>query len=307
MKTIHSEEDVINFQATLDTLYNWEHENNMRFNAKKFKWLQIGKNEKFKNDYVYMSYDCIDPIVPDTDVRDLGIIMNCNGDYSSHINFICKKAKQRIGYILRSFNCRDIDFMRFIWKVYVGPILDYCSQLYGPTKGPNLMKLENILKSFTSKVSGIGHLHYWERLEKIKLYSISRRNERYRMIYIFKSLNGFTDNCGIFSHYTENSGRLLHCINAGKYAVSLRENSFHYIGPRLYNSLPRYLRDDYLSTPAQWKTKLDELLSLIPDQPSTTEGVTGVCDPNTALPSNSILHWLPTLGLSNRRSTKEHI
>ena len=44
IKTIHNINDAENFQETLEHLYDWEIENNMAFNATKFKWLQMGKN-----------------------------------------------------------------------------------------------------------------------------------------------------------------------------------------------------------------------------------------------------------------------
>ena len=95
-----------------------------------------------------------------------------------------------MAWILRWFNIRSIVFMKFIWKTYLLPVIDYCSQLYSPSTGSGLLKLENLQKAFTQKVSGIGHLSYWQRLEKIKLFSINRRFERYKLIYVHKILNG---------------------------------------------------------------------------------------------------------------------
>ena len=86
--------------------------------------------------------------------------------------------------------------------------------------------------------------------------------------------------------------------------VASRENSIHYTAPRLWNSLPRYLRDDVTANPKEWKTKLDELLSIVPDNPKTIESTPGVCNPVTVDPSNSLVHWLPHLGLNNRRKTR---
>ena len=144
-------------QNSLDKLYEWERNYNMKFNASKFKWLQVGPNDEIKNDYVYISYGCHEPITPDETVRDLGIMMNNSGNYSDHISYIYKKCKKRIGWILRSFKNRSIQFMRFVWRTYIVPIIDYSSQLYSPTKGGNLVKLESLLKSFSSKTDGLHH------------------------------------------------------------------------------------------------------------------------------------------------------
>ena len=288
-------------QNSLDKLYEWERNYNMKFNASKFKWLQVGPNDEIKNDYVYMSYDCDEPITPDETVRDLGIMMNNSGNYSDHISYIYKKCKKRIGWILRSFKNRSIQFMRFVWRTYIVPIINYSSQLYSPTKGGNLVKLESLLKSFSSKTDGIGHLSYWDRIQAMKLSSIGRRFERYKILYSHKIINKHIDNCGFFWEYNTTSGTTIRTINTTKCAAPLREQSFHNTGPRLFNVLPRHLRDDRTSTPAVWKGKLDEFLGDIPDLPVTSEAVPGLCDPYTAAASNSLLHWIPHLYLNDRR------
>ena len=79
LKPINNENDVITMQEVLDRLYKWEAKNNMKFHVSKFKWLQSGNNTNIM-DYVYMTNDCQDPILPDVCVRDLGIIMNNNCD-----------------------------------------------------------------------------------------------------------------------------------------------------------------------------------------------------------------------------------
>ena len=250
-----------------------------------------------------MGFDCDEIILPDDEVRDLGVMMNNKGDYSTHINFVYKKVKSRMAWILRSFNNRNIDFMKFVWKTYLLPIIDYCSQLYSPSSGSGLLKLENLQKAFTLKVSGLGHLSYWQRLERMKLFSINRRFERYKMIYVHKILNGKVLNCGLDWNTTECSGRLLNMISVKTFCKSQREQTFQYIGPRLYNTLPRKLRDDTSSTMEEWKILLDKYLAKIPDCPLTTEEIPGLCTFDS-VPTNSVIYWIPHLRIDDRRGSQ---
>ena len=87
--------------------------------------------------------------------------------------------------------------MKFIWKVYMIPVMDYCSQVWSPSYGAQLLRLENLQRSFTSRITGLKHLNYWERLDKLKILSVGRRMERYKIIYTRKILTGETANCGI--------------------------------------------------------------------------------------------------------------
>lgn len=68
--------------------------------------------------------------------------------------------------------------MKFVWKTYILPIADYCSQLWSPCSRGMLTKLENLQKDFTSMINGMKSLNYWQRLEKLKMLSLNRRFER---------------------------------------------------------------------------------------------------------------------------------
>ena len=85
----------------------------------------------------------------------------------------------------------------------------------------------------------------------------------------------------------------------------LRQQSFMFTAPRLFNKLPRYLRDDSISTPDEWKSILDEFLSQIPDNPLTCDEVPGLCEPFSAKSTNSLTQWIPFLGLCGRRNKKD--
>ena len=71
-------------------------------------------------------------------------------------------------------------------------------------------------------------------------------------------------------------------------AQSLQENAITVFGPRLYNSLPKYLRDIESVTAEKIKFELDKFLDTIPDQPKMPNYV-------TASGSNSILDQLTHL------------
>ena len=87
-------------------------------------------------------------------------------------------------------------------------------------------------------------MSYWDRLRTIKLSSVERRAERYKIIYIYKILEKLTVNPGIVAEKTK-KGRMVKIENQSKItsAENLYRNSFFYQGPQIFNSLPRYLRD----------------------------------------------------------------
>ena len=190
-----------------------------------------------------MTPDSGDPIIPTDSVKDLGVYIDNEFTYSTHVSEVCKKVKKRIGWILRTFQCREVDFMKHVWKVYILPIIDYCSQLWAPRYGGLLVRLENLQKDFTARITYMGKYNYWERLEKLKMLSISRRLERYRIIYTRKILNGDSLNCGLVWRYTQDKGNIFkvnYSPNSAPVRVkTIRLNSYQVQGPELFNLLSK--------------------------------------------------------------------
>ena len=71
-------------------------------------------------------------------------------------------------------------------------------------------------------------------------------------------------------------------------AQSLQENAITVFGPRLCNSLPKYLKDVDSVKIQKFKFELDKFLELIPDEPNIPNYV-------TASGSNSVLDQLTHL------------
>ena len=163
-----------------------------------------------------------------------------------------------------------------------------------------LYKLENVQRAYTAKVNGLRNINYWDRLAELKLFSIERRIERYRLLYIRKILIGIVPNCGLNWDYNSTRGLKFWTPKVGKYFTKTRESFFSYTATRLYNQLPRSLRDDTESSMEVWKKTLDLLLSNVPDTPRTQSLTPPLCNPITAKCTNSLLHWLPHLNLNGR-------
>ena len=178
--------------------------------------------------------------------------MSSDCTFSEHINKICQSARNMCSWILRTFKDRHSDLMLTVWKTLVSPILDYCSQLWSPFKKGEIQQIEEIQKSFTRKIRLGQRSDYWERLSALRLYSLERRRERYRIIYIWKILEGIVPNIPsnqnfIRSITSAKNGRscviprIERCSTAR--VRSLRENSFPINGARLFNILPRSIRN----------------------------------------------------------------
>ena len=111
---------------------------------------------------------------PDS-VRDLGVFMSNDGTFTKQIQEAVTKANRQTGWIFRTFRTRNPECMLTLFKSTVLPLLEYCSQLWCPSKLGDIRKLEAVQRSFTHRVSGLNNLSYWQRLKALNLYSLERR------------------------------------------------------------------------------------------------------------------------------------
>ena len=115
-------------------------------------------------------------------------------------------------------------------------------------------------------------MNYWERLSHLKMNSLQRRNERYRIIYTWKILEWLVPKCGVEEISESENKRLGRLCKFPKLAGStntkkLRSQSLQLIGPSLFNSLPKKLTNIKQLGVDKFKEHLDEYLSEVPDEP----------------------------------------
>ena len=263
-------QDVTSVQMDLEEIYQWSNINNAEFNCDKFECLRYGYDQEIKDKTAYIS--SIGTIIEAKDcVRDLGVQMSSNADFSYHITTISLSAQLKCAWILRAFQTRSRILMLSLWKSLVLPILDYCCQLWSPTPPGQIQALEKVQWSFISKIVGMSNLSYWQQLNYLHIYSLQRRRERYIIIYMWKILESLTPNFGIQVYDSVRRGRC--CLvphirtSAPGRVQTLRFTSLAVLGPRLFNTIPTQLRNMTGCSIDTFKSALDKHLSVIPDQP----------------------------------------
>lgn len=259
-----------NYKKDLTSLYSWAHQNNMFFNDNKFEHIHYSPQGFIENVSTYIAPDG-SRINTKECVKDLGITLSSDCNFTEHIQNVVQKARSQSGWILRTFRTRKRCPMLTLYKSLVIPLLEYCCQLWSPWRIGEKQSLEAIQRSFTSRISDTQHLDYWERLQELNLYSLERRRERYAILYIYKIFIGKSiNNLNIQFTIHQRRGRLCHIervhSRASTRVKTLKENAFAIRGPQLFNALPRHLRDSTGSLES-FKNKLDKFLHTVPDQP----------------------------------------
>ena len=109
-------------------------------------------------------------------------------------------------------------------------------------------------------------------------------------------------NCGLsMASNSTRRGRLMIVPTLSGSVVSiqtLKDHSFCTEGPRLFNALPRVIRD-FTGTKEAFKRSLDVFLRQLPDQPPGPGGDIPMAMDEHGRPSNSIRSWVRALSLQD--------
>ena len=278
-KSIRQEEDAIDLQGDLFEIYKWSVDNNTEFNDTKFELVRYGKSDELKQatSYITPSFQVIQE---KTSVKDLGVTLSSDGTFKSHVNKIIESAKSMSSWVLRTFTARDRKTMLTLYKSLIRPILEYASILWAPVAKGEIQALEQIQKSFIKKISGISR-DYHQALIELNLYSLERRRERYIIIHAWKILEGLVPNLSkenpLFQqgNIEERRGRIINTHNLAatpSHLRKLKSQSFRCFGTKLFNCLPKHIRNITKTSVEEFKHKLDQFLKKCDDFPQTRSG-----------------------------------
>ena len=266
---IRNEEDVDLLQQDLNEVYTWANENLMEFNENKFEKMSHGNSDNIRGG-IYKT-ESGKEIKANKTIKDLGVLTGEDVSFEEHIEDVVQSSKIRSGMLLRVFETRNPQLMLKMFNSYVRSKMEYCSLVWNPWKKEDIDKIERIQKNFTSRIEGLESLNYHQRLEKLGLYSLERRRERFLIINAWQQLEGIKEN--VLGLKTGKVGRR-RCIKSSTIPTMLSEgnrtmiqNSTARQMERLFNALPYRLQTITKVKTDTFKKKLDKWLKGIPDAP----------------------------------------
>ena len=294
--SISNPDEAFCFQKELDEkIYLWGPANNMMLNGDKFEHLHVGNNlHQVRANYTDPSGNII---AEKEHIKDLGVTISNRLIWTKHTEEVVSKARVMSSWALRTFATRKKDPMITIWNSQVRPVLDYCSPLWSPcpTDFKNIDLLEGAQRSFTRKIDGTEGMNYSQRLKVLKMYSVQRRHERYKIIYIYKIKEGLvpniSDTYGL--QFSQRGRHGLMCLIPSyplyqNKAITARNSSFALTASSLWNTLPKNLRNISGLSVDAFKRRLDKVLKHCPDEPRCS--ATGIFTDIHGRVSNSITH-----------------
>ena len=184
----------VKLNSDLAHFCNWLKENRLQMHSSKCKMMFIGSSYNLNN------IICEEPVVANgkpisrinTQVC-LGVKLDENLSWASHIDMICKKASSGIGAIKRIKPFVPVHTLESIYKSLVQPYFDYCSPLWD-TCGKLLKdKLQRFQTRAARVILGANHdTHSVDLLNMLSWDTLENRRSAVKSVLMHKILNDHT-------------------------------------------------------------------------------------------------------------------
>ena len=201
---VQSIEDAISIQDDIRQLEEWSRSWLLKFHPDKCVVLRISLNSDQPN-YKYKLQNKSLKHVNET--KDLGVIVDSELKFSTHIAKTVNKANSIMGTIRRSFKYLNYQTFKTIFCAHVRIYLEYANPFWSPYKKKDIVLIESVQKKATKFLPGMIGLTYEQRLRKINLPTLSYRRLRGSMIETYKIFNTYDQEAAPHLQLNENATR----------------------------------------------------------------------------------------------------
>ena len=226
------------------TISKWYKENFLKGNYDKYNLMLLGRKNKTK-DISSINIKIDEEIIKSSpDLKLLGVTLDDELSYSTHISEICKKTSKKVGVLVRLRNMIPREAKLQLYKSAILPNLTYCHIVWHFCKAADARKLEKIQERALRAVYNDKNATYEELLKKGKLCSLENRRLQDIIILMYKVKNSLAPEhiCNIFfkqhKHYNLRSDFPIPRYNTVQYG----KHSIRYLGPYIWGKISQELR-----------------------------------------------------------------
>ena len=174
-------------QSTLNKLEHWCQVNAMEFNIGKCKVIHFG-HSNIQKDYFIKGIK----LESTEALKDLGVLVDRQLKFSSHVQMISKRANSILGQIRRCFSFRTKLVFLNLYKTFVRSQMEHAVQVWNPWLQKDIDTLEKVQKRALRMISDFptSANTYDLKLKELRLISLHERRERGDAIQTFKIIRG---------------------------------------------------------------------------------------------------------------------
>ena len=254
--TVHTHSNSIdiiedNLQCEFGNTQTWSNENNMQVHLKKTTCMLVGTKTRVNESRpLNIQADGVS-IQTVSKQKLLGIYIDENLTWSSHIDHLCSLISSKISLLGQLATYIPTHAQKLFYQGYILPFIDYGSVAWGATSSANIERLAKLQKRAARIIlhaefntpsafmfKELGWLSVADRLKFNKAVLIYRALNNQTPEYISKLLKPMSEVHTLNLRSSENGS-----LFAPKARTSLYNGSFSCSAPRLWNTLPQTVKN----------------------------------------------------------------
>ena len=237
-------------ECVINEIRKWMYQNKLKLNDNKTEFMVLGTKQQLSKVYKSDVQVGDDIICKNHVTRNLGVHIDEHLKMTEHVNFVCRTAMFHLRNIRIIRKCLSKEATEVLVNALVTSRLDYCNGLLYGIAGFNMDKLQRVqnnaarvilqLPKFAHITPAIMSLH-WLPIKFRIVFKI--------LLVTFKCIHGIGPVylSGLLKFYAPSrtnmrSSSLLHLQVPRSKSVRAGDISFSVAAPRLWNSLPLYVK-----------------------------------------------------------------
>ena len=180
----------------------------------------------------------------------LGIIIDENLSWTPQIDNLCSILSSKISLLKHISAYVPQDVQKIFYQAYILPLIDYGSNTWGTTSGPNIERLSKLQKRAAHIILKADFMTpSLDMFDQLSWQSIPKRLMYNKAILAYKALNNLTPTyiTNLLKPISQTHSRCLRSSENGLLSIprsrsALFDRSFSYSASKLWNSLPLNLR-----------------------------------------------------------------
>lgn len=193
-KTITCLEDCMIFQQDLDRFTAYCSTNKLQLNISKCSYINF---TKAKNILTFNYTLCNSSLIKVSSLRDLGVQLDTNLTFNTHVQNIVNKAFKLYGFVMRtSVNFKRTNTYLYLFKCLVRSQLEYAVPIWNPYYNRYKEEIENVQKKFLRTMHyrfNHFYLSYNLLLKKYSMLTLESRRTYLEVVTLYKIVNNGFD------------------------------------------------------------------------------------------------------------------
>ncbi|MCU7801386.1 MAG: reverse transcriptase family protein, partial [gamma proteobacterium symbiont of Lucinoma myriamae] len=184
---VNNPQQALVLQTDIYNLVRWSIVWLLKFHHQKCKHMHFGRENDFSTYFMDRNNEAIITV---SEEKDLGVTIDNQLKFVTHIHNSIKVANRNLGIIKRTFSYIDKDIFLNLYKSLVRPHLEYGSCVWTVMYKKDCIAIENVQRRATKLVKSIKNKSYTDRIRDLGIPSLQYRRIRADMVEVYRIING---------------------------------------------------------------------------------------------------------------------